>query len=140
VRRPASAMLGLLLIGGLANQALASTLLLTCSFPVSASPTGVVRSNGPGLRFEYFWNASTRTMTSRDGGALYPVTFVRGEEALTIIQERGPGGNVSTLTLVLRGHDAWNAVYSRHTLFAGGALVPSQHYGRCTHSGLTPIP
>lgn len=128
-----------------ATPALASSLLFDCRFPTMVSQRAAnvtpTIADGPGaFLLKYFYNPNERQMTTLDGEAIWSVQFIRGIEAMTIIQDNNVGGNVSTVVIVVEGADRGRAVYNRMTMLAGGALVPHQFYGRCEHSGLVPIP
>jgi hypothetical protein len=127
------------------GHASAASLLFDCSFPThtvqrTANDTPRVSSVDGVFRLKYFYDAAGWKLSTLDMDATWPVQFMRGIEAMTILQDINPGGNISTVVIVLEGADKGRAIYNRMTMLAGGMLVPSQYYGRCEYTGLVPLP
>lgn len=104
----------------------AATTSFTCSFPLSASPSGLKRqANGFELRFVSDDQTNKAYLLGNNGSA--EVTPIEKQGGGISFVEVTASGNVMVTAITASGE----AVHSRNGIMSG-KLIPSQYYGKCT--------
>jgi hypothetical protein len=94
-----------------------------CSYPITANPAGAFKGDALVLTFSVDETAKHAQVTSHE--RTHDVEVFAGTEGLTFV-DRQKSGAILVTTIDSTG----KSVHSKHTIL-GGALIPSQAYGRC---------
>ena len=110
----------------LSSTSHAATTTFTCSFPVSASPSGLKKESKPfELRFIADPQAVKAYLIGNNGSSEVKAIGNKGD-GMTFI-EITDTGNIMVTAITGSGE----AVHSRNGILSG-KLIPSQYYGKCT--------
>jgi hypothetical protein len=101
----------------------AKALKLSCSYPLIANPGGVFKDQSLALIFSIDETGKHATVTGAQGA--HAVEVFTSPNGMTFI-DRQKSGAVQVTTI----DSAGKSVHSRHVIL-GGALIPSQSYGKC---------